>query len=298
MKHLLQVLLGHSIRDLFKHKSFFLLSFILILLDRALKNVSALDRSKLQVPEFTELSRDVAAYVFEQLPGLVLDLLTDYRTFVAVALLFLLKQLISMWPSSDMRRMHRAERESFGLIGSLVAITGRQVLWDAVAIGSVVGLTGAWALGAFLVTRPLWRAFETPASFGLLALLVSLSLPLAMAGFSFSSKLAVISRGTFGEKLSLFFKLFTDLNILAPSWLFFLLRIIIELVFVVTLPLLIFWLVDLYIIKILAAGLVATPFYSLLKMASFKFFLEVYRPFSLVRTEYDDYYGKVETASG
>lgn len=290
MKHLFQVLLGHSIRDLFKHKSFFLLIFVLIFLDRLLKNVSAFDRSRFQIPEFDRLSREVAAYVFDELPGLILNLFTDYRTFVVIALLFVLKQLISMWPSSDMRRMHRAERENFGLIASLLAISGPQVLWDAIAIGSIVFITGAWTVLSFLMSLLVRQYLDTLAAFGILGLLVSISLPLAMAGFSFSSKLAVISEGSFLEKLLLFFKLFTDRKIMVASWLFFSVRIVIELIFVVTLPLLIFWLVDIYLIKIAAAGLIATPFYSLLKMASFKFFLEVYRIFPLVQSEYALYY--------
>lgn len=287
---MLQVLLGNSIRDLYKHKSFFLLIFVLILLDRLTKNISTFDRSRLQIPDITRMSTEAAAFVFDQLPGIILQLLTDYRTFVAAGLLFILKQLISMWPSSDMRRMHRAERGNFGLVGSLLAISGRQVLWDAIAIGSVVLLTGAWMLASFMIALPVWIYFETPISLAILAMLVSLSLPLAMAGFSFSSKLAVISEGSFSEKLSLFFRLFSDPKILGPSWLFFLVRIIIELIFVVILPLMIFWLVDIYLLKIAVAGLIATPFYSLLKMASFKFFLEIYRPFPLVQSEYTSYY--------
>jgi len=298
MKQLLQVLLGHSIRDLFRHKSFFLLIFVLILMDRLTKNISAIDRSKLQIPEFNRLSLEAAAFTFERLPGMVWELLTDYRTFVAAGVLFVLKQLISMWPSSDMRRMHRSERESFGLVGSLLAISGRQVLWDAVAIGWVVLLTGAWTAASFLVTLPIWQYFETPAALAALAMLVTLCLPLAMAGFSFSSKLAVISRGSFREKLQLFFSLFFDPRLLWPSWMFFLVRIIIELIFVVILPLTIFWAVDIYLLKILVAGLIATPFYSLLKMASFKFFLEVYRPFPLVQAEYATYYDQEAQAAG
>lgn len=290
MKHLLQVLVGHSIRDLFKHKSFFLLIFVLILLDRLMDNITAFERSRLDIPEITEISLEAAAYVFDRLPGLILDLLTDYRTFIVAGMLFGLKQLISMWPSSDMRRMHRSERGTFGLIESLLTISGRQVIWDAIAIGSVVLIIGFWILGAFMISLPIWRYFETPFALPVFALLVSLSVPLAMAGFSFSSKLAVISQGSFGEKLSLFFKLFSDPRILRPAWLFFLIRVIIELVFVVILPLLIFWLVDIYLLKIAVAGLIATPFYSLLKMASFKFFLEIYRPFPLVQSEYAEYY--------
>jgi len=49
-------------------------------------------------------------------------------------------------------------------------------------------------------------------------------------------------------------------------------------------------LMDVFWIRILTASLLATPVYSYLKMASFKFFLEMYRPFPLVQQEYETYY--------
>jgi len=119
---------------------------------------------------------------------------------------------------------------------------------------------------------------------------VSLFSPLAMAGFSFSSKLAVISKGRFGEKLRLYFQLFLSRAVFVPSWIFFALRLVIELLFVIILPLIILLVIDVYWIRIPLATLIATPVYSYLKMASFKFFLEVYGAFPLVAQEYREYY--------
>ncbi len=48
--------------------------------------------------------------------------------------------------------------------------------------------------------------------------------------------------------------------------------------------------IDNFWLRIAVASLSATPVYSLLKMASFKFFLEVYKPFPLVHAEYRSYY--------
>jgi len=130
MRKLLRILLVQSGKDLFRYKSFFLLIFALILLDRFLKKVVRVDRSALDPDSLKEISFQSAQYVFEELQGVLIGFLSDYRTFLVIAGLFLLKQIIFMWPSSDMRRMHRQERGSFGLIGSLLAIRWQQVLWD------------------------------------------------------------------------------------------------------------------------------------------------------------------------
>ena len=290
MKNLLQILLNQSLRDLFKHKSFFLLVFILIMADRLLRLYVKVDRSSLHIPEIRKISLELAEYVFNDLPSLLIDWIFDYRTVLVAIALFLLKQLISMWPSSDMRRMHRMERERFGLISSLVAIHGRQVVWDAIAVGSIVTVIGVWSLMAYGVTFAVWQIQATYLPLFILGFLVFLSLPIGMAGFSYSSKLAVLSKGSFSEKLKLFFKLFLDKRVFTASWLFFLVRIAIELVFVVILPVLVILFVDFYLLRIAIAGLIATPFYSFLKMASFKFFLQVYREFPLVKQEYSSYY--------
>jgi hypothetical protein len=50
---------------------------------------------------------------------------------------------------------------------------------------------------------------------------------------------------------------------------------------------------DNFILRILLAALLATPVYSYLKMASFKFFLVLYERFALVKQEYDSYYRQI-----
>ncbi len=290
MKRLINILLNQSLVDLFKHKSFFLLIFVLILADRLIKFVTKSNRSSIELPEFNTLSNQIAEYVFNDLPGILLDWATDFRTLLVAVLLFFLKQLISMWPSSDMRRMHRREREKFGLIASLVSIHGKQVVWDAIAVGSIVAVTGAWILAAFGLSLFSWRLNQSVSSLFIFGTLSALIFPLSMAGFSFSSKLAVISKGSFSEKLKLYFQLFLNRRVLAGAWLFFLFRIAIEAVFVVILPLLILWTMDQAILRIALAGLIATPFYSFLKMASFKFFLFIYESYPLVKEEYEIYY--------
>lgn len=290
MKKLIDLLLNQSLKDLFKHKSFFLLIFVLILVDRFIKYFTDSKKSQIDLPKFETLSAQVAEYVFVELPGVVFSWLTDYRTLLVLVTLFLLKQLISMWPSSDMRRMHRDERERFGIFASLIAIHGKQVVWDAIAVGTVVAVSSAWLLVCYLATYLVWNLSHSIGALFLFALLSSLIGPIAMAGFSYSSKLAVISLGDFKEKLALFFQLFTNKRVFAISWAFFTLRIVIEAIFVVILPLTILWVMENAIARITIAGLIATPFYSFLKMASFKFFLFTYKPFPLVQTEYKAYY--------
>lgn len=51
---------------------------------------------------------------------------------------------------------------------------------------------------------------------------------------------------------------------------------------------------DVFWVRVLTASLLATPVYSYLKIASFKFFLEIYRPFPLVQEEDRTYYRKYD----
>ena len=290
MKKLMRILVVHSAADLYKHKSFFFLIFILVLADRGLKLLS--DGKKLDpgLSGLRHLGADTAAYLFVQLPGVIRNLITDYRTFLVLGGLFIFKQIISLWPSSDLRRMHRQERGAFGIGASLAAIRWDQVVWDAIAVSTLCLSAGLWMLICFLLNRLLWQL--KPSAFWLISLggMVSLILPTVLAGFSYSSKLAVLSRGSFKQKLLLFFKLFVDLQVAGPSWLFFSARIFVEFIFVVGIPAYILLTVETYWMRILLAALLATPVYSYLKMASFKFFLVTYRPFELVRNEYRDFY--------
>jgi hypothetical protein len=289
-KRLLNIVLVHSLKELFKYKSFFLLVFVLILADRVLKKFVRTDFTHLKLFEIRQFTTDSARYIFQEMPADLWQISTDYRTFLIVAGLFLLKQIISLWPSSDMRRMHRNERGAFGIFLSLAAIRWDQVLWDAIAVSTICGIFAAWATAGFTVAQPVWSVRQDAATLLVYGCFVALFLPLGMAGFSFSSKLAVIRQGTFSEKLGLFFRLLWAKEILVPAWLFFAARLVIEVVFVVAIPLVVLLTVEAFWIRILTASLLGTPVYSYLKMASFKFFLEVYRPYTLVQGEFGAYY--------
>lgn len=294
MKQQLRILTVHSAKDLFRYKSFFLLIFILIAADRLLHRYVSVNGLDIRPGEIIRMGEEAARYVFTVLPGRVTELLFDYRTFLVIAGMFLMKQIISLWPSSDMRRMHRSERKGFGIFGSLLALRWRQILWDATAVGSVVVVGVLWILAWFAVFQALWLRFSGLVWLLLWAMAVLAVAPVIMAGFSYSSKIAVISRGRFFEKLGLFFKLFSDPGIFGPSWVFFVIRIIVEFIFVVAIPGVAILYIPVPWLRILVAGVSATVVYSYLKMATFKFFLQVFQKFPQVQMEYSDYYAALE----
>ncbi|MDX2469555.1 MAG: hypothetical protein QNL04_03145 [SAR324 cluster bacterium] len=301
MKRLWRLIAGGTLKDLLKYKSFFLLVFLLFVADRAIKLFVKVDRSQLQIPSLTALSSDIesalpklANYIFLELPNLLFGLLSDPRTFGVLIGLFLMKQAISLWPSSDMRRMHRLEREAFGLFTSLKALKWDQLLWDAIALSLLIVLGLLWSAVSFFFASQIWGGGLN--SNAHLVSLVSLSffigsfLPLGFAGLSYSSKLAVINQGTFQEKFLLFLLLFTDKRVFFQSYLFFSLRLILEVFFVAIVPAGALFYMENPFLRILVAGLSATPVYSFVKMASFKFFLFAYQPYDLVQGEYGSYY--------
>ncbi|HEX7929215.1 MAG TPA: hypothetical protein VF678_16585 [bacterium] len=290
MKRLLRILVLHSIRDLVRYKSFFVLVAALIVLDRALHGWLPVDFRAMGIPPMRELMRNTSVFLFNEAPGIALRVMTDYRALATVAVLFALKELVSLWPSSDMRRMHRGERERSGVLASLTILRWHQVAWDACAAGSLVAITGLWCCAWYALFRQLW--ISAPANVWLLLWLAAagLSAPVFLAGMSYSSKLAVITQGTFREKLWLFYRLFLDWGVFWRSWVLFAIRIAIEGLFVAAVPLGAFLTIDNFWLRIVIASVFAAPAYSYVKMASFKFFLEVYRKFPRVQDEFRRYY--------
>ena len=290
MNHLVRVLTVNSGRDLIKYKSFFALIFGLLALDRVVHHWLPARRPELDPETLKGFSQQTAAYVFDTLPDRIIAWLTDYRTLVVVAGLFGFKQIISLWPSSDMRRMHRQERERFGLLAALAAIRWQQVVWDAVAVVSICGVLGVWSLAAFVFAQKGWRLSHDTRWLLILGGLLFSAAPIGMAGFSYSSKLAVLSNGRFGEKLRHFYLLFTDWRVFWSSWVFFLVRVALESLFVLAIPAIAIVFMDNFWMRMLIATISATPVYAYLKMASFKFFLFTYGRFPLIREEYRVYF--------
>jgi hypothetical protein len=284
-----------SVRMLFRFKSFFLLIFVIAWVDRGVRPLVEQRAAGMRLSHLKTWTADLPERVFVQLPDQLVAMIFDPRAVLILAGLFFLKQVISLWPSNDMRRMHRQERGRFGLWQSLLALSWRQVLWDAVALGSLMAFTGVWLLAAWAICRTGWVMTGSRLWLAAMAGLAGLGMPQLLAGFSFSSKLAVVQRGRFAEKLALFFKIFSDVTVAIPVWGFFALRIILESVFVGAIPGVILLAMATPWLRILLAGLLATPAYAFLKMISFKFFLETYGRFDLVRGEYADFYARGAT---
>jgi hypothetical protein len=294
MNNLLRILTVHSAKELLKYKSFFYLIFFMIFADRVIHRFVKTPEKGFGWPPATGLGRQTTEFVFDQLPEKLLKWLLDPRVLAIAAGLFLLKQVISLWPSSDMRRMHRRERGRFGVMEALAALRWYQVAWDALAVGWVCVLTALWIALAYLGGWGIWSRSGSVAGFYFTVAMAAMAMPVAMAGFSYSSKLAVIRHGTFGSRFRLFVELFINWRLLWTSWLFFCGRILVEAVFVAIIPAGAILLIDSFWLRIAVAALSATPVYAYLKMASFKFFLEAYNSYGLVRQEYHRYYGALK----
>jgi hypothetical protein len=236
------------------------------------------------------ISSNVPEWVFvrgvEQLGGL----LADPRSLLVALLLFLLKELLSLWPTSAMRRLHREEGRSFGVMASLFALRWRQVLWDFSAVGATAMVVAGWILLVWLPTSWLWRTTGWDGWAWIFAIAAIIVLPMGMGAFSFSSKIAVLSTGTQYEKMRWFLRLFYWPRLLFPAWLFYIVRAALETAALAAVPAMLHLSVENVLLRLLLGLMVAAPVYSYLKMVSFKFFLELYRDCPLVYSEYCDYF--------
>ncbi|MFI5400050.1 MAG: hypothetical protein ACHQZQ_03235 [SAR324 cluster bacterium] len=289
-RRLYAVLVVHSVRDLVRYKSFLLLVAVLIAADRLFQHYLRPEQAPLALPPLSELGPVWAAWTFEEAPRRLWHVARDGRAFAALLGLFAAKELISLWPSSDMRRMHRGERSRSGIVGALAAQRAGQVVWDATASAILAGIGLAWCALAYVPARALWLATGWTGWLAVCGALVGLMAPAIFAGLSYSSKLAVISRGSFGSKLALFLRLFSDWPLFWQSWVFCLARLAAEGLFGLAVPVWAFATLDSVWLRVAIASAFAAPAYSYVKMATFKFFLEMYRPFPLVHEEFRDYY--------
>lgn len=291
MKQLLRILTVHSVGDLLRYKSFLLLVFVLLAADHLLHRfVKAPEKGFAVTLGF---SQEAARFVFTQLPGKLAHWLLTPRVALIVLGLFFMKQVISLWPSSDMRRMHRQERGRFGVLQALAVLRWQQVAWDAMAVGLLCVIIALWAVLAYGIGFGCWQFTHSPLALLPAVGMAAMAMPITMAGFSYSSKLAVIQQGLFVTRFSLFLRLFSDGHLLRISWLFFACRIVVEFIFVAAIPAGAMLLIEHFWLRMAVATLSATPVYSYLKMASFKFFLHAYRRYDLVRQEYQSYFTTV-----
>lgn len=290
MRKLIRILTIASVKELIKYKSFFFLIFFLLLADRVIHRYIKAPEKGFDWPRWNELGDQTAVFVFTELPGQLFQWLLTPRTLAIVAGLFLLKQVISLWPSSDMRRMHRKERGRFGIMEALRVLKWYQVVWDALAVGLACILTIVWATLSYIIGWGCWHQTGSTVCLYVTVGLVMLIFPLVMASFSYSSKLAVIRKVFFRARFRLFLNLFFHWRLLWTSWIFFSARIVFETIFVVAIPAAAILFINSFWLRMMIATISATPSYAYLKMASFKFFLEAYRNYESVYHEYKEYY--------
>jgi hypothetical protein len=287
-----RILVADSARDLIQVKSLFGLLLFLLLIDRVLK--FALRSREGSQDSFPALLKTVESnlpdWVFGHGVDMLLERLVDPRSLLIALMLFLLKELLSLWPTSAMRRLHREEGRGFGIVASLVALRWRQVWWDFSAVGVTTLVVSGLILLAWLIANQLWIATGWVGCAWFFAVVSALVLSLCMAAFSFSSKLAVLSTGTRNEKMRWFMRLFYVPRLLFPAWLFFIVRASLETAVLAALPILLHFSIESVWLRLLLGTMVAAPVYSYLKMVSFKLFLELYRECPFVFSEYREYF--------
>lgn len=138
MRRLIQILIVDSIRDLIRYKSFFLLVATLLIADRFLRSYVKIRPEGCELPSSRELGMAVA-WLFPEALNLVSKWLLDWQTLLVGGCLFAAKQLTSMWPNMDMRKMHRSEGEPWCILKSLQSLCWSQFAWDTCAVGMVIG---------------------------------------------------------------------------------------------------------------------------------------------------------------
>jgi hypothetical protein len=286
-KMLLSILTLESAKDLIKHRSFILLIFLILAADRLLRHFVDLSAFK-QSLSFSAWQQQLPEIVFVQLPAVASKWLFSPAALGLLAGLFLFKQVVSLWPSSSLRRWHDTQKDQ-GLLSSLFSLRLTQFVWDLSALTMLISISLGWGSVHFYWCRLWWQQGGSllPAwSFVALLLMVW---PVVLAGLSYSSKLAVLQNGSYVEKFGLYLQLFLNPRVFIGSWLFFLARIILESLFVAIIPLGALIYLDNVLLRTLLACASITPSYSYLKMASFKFFLYIYSPYPLIQREFKDY---------
>lgn len=286
-KMLLSILTIESAKDLLKHRSFILLIFLILAADRFLRHSVDLSALKDSLT-FASWQEQLPQIVFVDLPRLAGEWLFTPMSLALLAGLFLFKQVVSLWPSSSLRRWHNSRGDQ-GLLSSLFGLKATQFVWDLTALTMLIGITLSWGLFNFTWCYAWWQQSGTAFPAWCFVAMLVMVWPVIMAGLSYSSKLAVLQNGSYRDKFGLYLKLFKSPRIFFGSWLFFLARIILETLFVAIIPLSALIYLDNILLRTLLACASITPSYSYLKMASFKFFLFIYSPYPLIQLEFKEY---------
>lgn len=287
---MLKVIWAEPLKDLVRYKSFLLLMFIVCLADRTIKLLKSTCHLNIKLPAFWRISADSSSFILFQFPDMLLKKMSDPRLALMVVALFLLKRMIALWPASDMRRMHRKERDRTGILSAAGAIGWKSLAWYFPALLAWCGLMAAWVVLCFVICRLGWRHYPGGGWLWGLGIAIAAALPLTLAGLSFSSRLAVQSTGTFAQKIALLLKTCAAWRVAWRAWLFFLAWFVIEALFIAGTTIFILAKTDHGAIRFALAAVLATPFYAYLEMAAYKLFLVAYQNFPVVKQEYKHYY--------
>ena len=290
MKRLFQLLVVNAVRDILRYKSFILLIFFLMLVDKLAKKYKPRLSELIEKPEVGKQLSVLSDYLYQSFPSQLQTVLFDYRTLLVLVAGFFLKALISLWPSSDMRRMHRGERKGFGIFAALFSLRSKQLVMDLFGV-SLICLTGCLFMAiAYGIGYLFWKQGFAMIAAEIVLLGGFLYWPFSVAGFSYSAKVAVLSKGSYRQKIDVFLRLYSNMRTFLFSWFFYGFRIYLEVFVLAVIPVLISLYLDLWLARILLISLIACPIYALLKMISFKVFLYLFKEEELVRQEYGIYY--------
>lgn len=292
---LLSILTIESAKDLVKHKSFIILIFFILIADHLLRSRFNLGHLKKSL-SFSSIQSYLPEFLFSDLPSLLSEHLLSPSTLGILIGLFIFKQAVSLWPSSSLRRWHH-NNENAGMMNSLLSLKITQIVWDFCALGILGALIALWGGISYLVCYRWWEATNATLAAWCFVANMGLLWPLIMAGLSFSSKLAVLQHGGFTDKFKLFLKLFSNRRILIGSWLFYLARIVLEMLFVAIIPVGALLYIDNPVLRTFLICASVTPSYSYLKMASFKFFLFIYYPYEAIKEEFHEYYQAMDSTA-
>lgn len=292
MPNKLLTVVAHPFKNLVQYKSFLFLMLLLCVAERTIKHLKSIYHLNVKLPAFWRMSADTSAFMLFQFPDMVVKKMSDPRLIAMIAALFLLKKALTLWPASDMRRMHREERGRFGLVAAVGAIGWRQWSWFFAALLVWCGLVAGWFLLCFTVCRFGWRQYPNSGWLWGLGISIALTMPLVLAGFSFSSRLAVQTGGTMARKLVLLLKTCTSWRVVWRAWLFFLAWIVVEALFISGTTIYVLTKIEHGAVRFAMAAILATPFYAYLELAAFKLFLVAFETFPVVRQEYENYFVK------
>lgn len=282
----LQYVTAQPLLDLLQYKSFLLLMGLICFADRVLKIIKGAHHLNIKLPPFWRVEPELSARMLFKFPGLIWKQAGSENLMLAVAGLFLVKKMIMLWPSSDLRRMHRGERGRFAILGALGAIGWKSPAWYLLALLAWCTAIAGWCATWFYLCRYGWQRYPGGGWLWTFGIAMAVSIPWMLAGFSHATKLAVNATGGPLKKLQLLFKTITAWSVAWRCWLFYGAWALLEFLFIALTTLFILSKITPGDLRMLLALVLATPFYAYLETAAFKLFLVVFQEFPEIKREY------------